>query len=153
MNRTLSLLLLCVLIPGCVLAGCGGSDKHKGPLTGLSISQAKKRNAADGQEAYAHCQATLSNSATTDSERPLVQRECADIQSGNQRDLQKVQSELCQTEMQTATDPQQEAAIQAGCPGAAATTTVTTPTTTVTTTATTTTTTGPMTTTTTTTTP
>lgn len=106
MRRMLCLLLVCAVVPAGLVAGCGGGAKKSGPVSGLSIAQAKKRNRVSEQQSYQSCEQALANPGLTATEKPLMQQECADIQSHDETALRQVSNQLCKVEAQVEPEPE-----------------------------------------------
>lgn len=106
MRTKLSTLLVCALLPVVAATGCGGSSKPKtGPTTGLTMKQARERNAQSRQRAYRNCEQFAANPGLPADQKALAQQECQDIQSGDNKALHTVDVQLCELEAPQQPDP------------------------------------------------
>jgi hypothetical protein len=102
-------LLVCVLTPAALVAGCGGGSSNTtstGATSGLSIATVKKLNKANTAKSYALCQEAASNPGLPPDQKALVNTECGYIRTGNNRGLHAVDRQLCELQAAQLPDPQ-----------------------------------------------
>jgi hypothetical protein len=101
MTRRLCVVLACVLAPVTLLSACGGSGNSNtkpSATSGLSIKTIKELNKKNTARSYSLCQQAAANPGLPADQKPIVQAECAAIQSGDYAALHRLDRQLCVVE-------------------------------------------------------